>query len=80
MMTSMIFREQLHKQIDELPDDIVQQIANFTLFITAKKKITPSYVDWSDDEWQEFSLAQFFRDDEEDEVLYTREDAIKVYH
>lgn len=77
-MTSMTFREQLHKQIDELPDDIVQQIANFTLFITARGKITPSYVDWSDDEWQKFSLAQFFCED--DEVLYTREDAIKVYH
>ena len=85
-MSSIILRKQLYTQIDSLPDDIVRQIAEFTSFLVARKNKTPDYIDWSDSEWQTFSLEQFFREDDEDiqsqeeEVLYTREDAIKVYH
>lgn len=83
-MSNTILRKQLYTQIDSLPDDIVRQIAEFTSFLVAKKHKAPDYIDWSDSEWQTFSLEQFFREDDidsqEEEVLYTREDAIKVYH
>jgi len=45
-MTTVTIREQLYKQIDNLPDDVVEQIADFTLFVMARRQISPSYVDW----------------------------------
>ena len=77
-MTIITVREQLHQQIDNLPDDIVQQIADFALFVTVRRGISSAYVDWNNDQWQEFVLEQFFR--EEDEVEYSLQDAKEVYH
>jgi len=77
-MTTVAFREQLQKQIDTLPDDIVQQIADFTFFVMARREITPLYADWDNSQWQDFSLKQFFRED--DEVEYSLEDAQEIYH
>jgi hypothetical protein len=78
IMTTMTIREQLHKQIDSLPDDIVQQIADFALFMIARQRLSSTYVDWDSSQWQDFALGQFFR--EEDEVEYSLEDAQEVYH
>ena len=77
-MTTVTLREQLQKQIDTLPDDIVQQIADFTFFVMARRDIAPLYSDWTNKQWQDFSLMQFFRDD--DEVEYSLEDAQEIYH
>jgi hypothetical protein len=77
-MTNATVREQLCKQLDDLPDDVVEQVADFTLFLMARRQISPSYVDWKKDEWQEFALGQFFR--EEDEVEYSLQDAQEIYH
>jgi hypothetical protein len=77
-MTTMTVREQLHQQIDDLPDDVIQQIADFTLFVMARQKLSSAYVDWNDSQWQNFVLGQFFY--EEDEVEYSLEDAQEVYH
>jgi hypothetical protein len=77
-MTATISREQLHKQIDRLPDDMVQQVADFTLFVMARRNLSPLYADWTTNQWREFSLDQFFR--EEDEVEYALEDAQEIYH
>lgn len=77
-MTKITVREQLHQQIDNLPDEIVQQIADFALLVMARRGISSAYVDWNNDQWQEFVLEQFFR--EEDEVEYSLEDAQEVYH
>ena len=77
-MTTTPFREQLHKQIDQLPDDLVQQIADFTLFVMARRKIAPSYTEWGNKQWQEFVLEQLFKED--DEVEYTLKDAQEIYH
>jgi hypothetical protein len=77
-MTTVTFREQLHKQIDKLPDDVVQQIADFTAFMMARRKIDPLYADWHSSQWQDFSLEQFFRED--DEVEYTLKDAQEIYN
>lgn len=77
-MKSVTVREQLQRQIDTLPDEIVQQIADFTRFVMAKRDIAPVYADWTNQQWQNFSLAQFFRD--EDEVEYALEDAQEIYH
>ena len=77
-MATMVIREQLHKQIDSLPDDIVRQIADFSLFMMARWKQSSAYADWNSSQWQDFVLGQFFRD-EEDEVEYSLEDAQEVY-
>ena len=71
-------REQLHRQIDTLPDEVVQLLADFALFVMARRKIAPIVTDWGQNEWQEFSLEQFFRDD--DPVEYTLNDAKEIYH
>lgn len=70
-------REQLHQQIDQLPDRVVDQIANFIQLVATKQNNIPEYANWKNKAWQEFSLQQFFRD--EDEVEYTLEDAQEVY-
>ena len=77
-MTIGTIREQLYRQIESLPDDVVEQIADFTLFVMARRKIAPSYVDWDSHQWQDFALEQLFRED--DEVEYSLEDAQEVYH
>jgi hypothetical protein len=76
-------RERLHKQIDRLPDELVEQVADFALFLLAKQKAAPFYEDWSDPEWQDFALQQFFREEEDaeqGEAEYTLRDAREVYH
>ena len=77
-MTSVAIRKQLQQQIDTLPDDIVQQIADFTFFVMARRDIAPLFADWTTQQWQTFSLEQLFRED--DEVEYALEDAQKIYH
>ena len=77
-MTHTTIREQLCKQIDNLPDDVVEQVADFTLFLMARRQIAPNYADWKNDEWQGFVLGQLFR--EEDEVEYSLKDAQEIYN
>lgn len=73
----MTLKEKLNEQINNLPDEIVQQIADYTLFIMARRNIRPLYDEWTKSEWQDFSLSQFFRED--DEVSYSIKDAKEVY-
>jgi hypothetical protein len=77
-MKTILPRDQLHRQIDLLPDDLIEQIADFALFLLAKRKAAPPYEEWSEQQWQNFSLEQFFRED--DDVTYTIADAKEVYH
>ncbi|MFM7437031.1 MAG: hypothetical protein ACKO2V_00245 [Snowella sp.] len=74
---SVTSREQLHQQIDQLPDHIVEQIANFTSSIITQQSNMPEYSNWEDKDWQEFSLQIFFNDDEE--IEYSLEDAQEIY-
>lgn len=76
-MKATSVREQLREQIDHLPDGLVQQVADFAVFLMARRKITPLYDEWNDRRWQEMALEHLFR--EEDEVTYTLEDAREVY-
>lgn len=76
-MTRANVREQLHQQIDRLPDDLVEQIADFTLFVMARRQVAPNYADWDQRQWQEFALQQILRED--DEAEYSLEDAQEVY-
>ena len=75
-MKTTLIRNQLHQQIDRLPDDLVEQISDFALFLLEKRKSAPHYEDWDERQWQNFSLEQFFRED--DDVTYTLEDAKDV--
>lgn len=76
-MTTLMTREQLHRQIEDLPDDLVEQISNFVQFIMNKRVASPGHADWGDALWQEFVLEQFFS--EEDKVHYTLHDAKEIY-
>jgi len=76
-MSEAQVREQLHKRIDALPDDLVEQIADFTLFVMARKQTPLSYEEWTLHQWQDFALEQFFR--EEEDVEYLLADAQEVY-
>ena len=69
-------REKLHQQIDNLPDSIIQLIDKFTQTLIAKQEAS-GYCDWESGQWQEFSLAEFFSED--DEIEYFLEDAREVY-
>jgi hypothetical protein len=73
----MTNREILHTQIDTLPDDVVEQIADFTLFVMARRQFRLPYAEWNHRDWNEFALEQLFRDD--DEVEYTLKDAQEIY-
>ena len=77
-MSNATTREQLCKQIDNLPDDLVEQVADFTLFLMARRHISPGYADWKSNEWQDFALGQLFRKD--DEVEYSLKDAQEIYN
>ena len=76
-MNTLQIRQQLHQRIDNLPDDAIEEIADFTLFIMAKKQMPPLYEEWTTLQWQDFVLAQFFR--EEDDVEYSLADAQEIY-
>jgi hypothetical protein len=72
-MTTPNIREQLHRQIDNLPDDIVEQVADFTQFVIARRRVARTYADWDPSRWHEFALQQLFSED--DEADYSLEDA-----
>jgi hypothetical protein len=76
-MTTPTLRERLRQQINDLPDDVVEQIADFTLFLMTKRQLTSNYIEWDDSQWQEFALEQLFSDD--DEIEYCLEDAQEIY-
>lgn len=76
-MATTTMREQLYRQLDKLPDDVVAQIAEFTLFVMARKQIAANYAQWSQGQWESFALEQLFRED--DEVTYALDDAEEIY-
>lgn len=78
-MNSSVLRDRLHKEIDQLPDEIVEQIADFTLFLMRQHNVAPLHDDWKQGEWQNFAWAQFFKENE-DNVEYTIKDAKEIYH
>jgi hypothetical protein len=66
VVESSLLRQELHEQINELPDDIVREIADFMAFVLARQRMVPQYADWTDADWQQFTLNQFFRDTDTD--------------
>ncbi len=77
-MNIKVLRTQLQEQIRHLPDNVVEQIADFAFFVMSRRGIEPLYQDWDDQLWQGFALSQFFAED--DDVEYTLEDAQEIYH
>ncbi len=69
-MTTAALREQLRQQVDVLPDEIIVELADFTAFVLARRKIPAQYADWDRMKWQEFALGQFLRATDDD-VEYT---------
>jgi hypothetical protein len=76
-MTANTLKKQLQHQLDLLPDDILIEIADFTAFILARRKMPLLYQEWTEQHWQAFALQQFLR--ESSDVEYTLEDAEEVY-
>ena len=76
-MTTTTLREQLRRQLDALPDDVLVEIADFAAFVLARRRSSAPYADWSEREWQKFALGQFLR--ESDDVEVTLADAEEVY-
>ncbi len=77
MMATNLLRQQLQRQIEHLPDDVLQEVADFMAFVLARRRYGVTIDDWDDETWQRMALEQFFR--EEDEVEYSLEDAVEVY-
>ena len=71
-------REELHQQIDRLPDHIVEKIATFTQLISTEPNNISEYTNWQDEDWQKFSLEQLFKDSD-DEIEYSLTDAQEIY-
>ena len=76
-MAANTIREQLRRQLDLLPDDVVAEIADFAAFILARRQGRLAYTDWTESEWQKFAMGQLLR--ESDEIEYTLDDALEVY-
>lgn len=77
-MSVMALRELLQQQIAKAPDELLPEISDFVAFITTRRQGV-TYVDWSAEEWRDFTLAQFMRDTDDD-VEYSLEDAKEVFH
>jgi hypothetical protein len=76
-MASHSVREQLRRQLDLLPDDVIVEIADFAAFVLARRQGKLIYADWTDSEWQQLAAGQLLR--EADDVEYTLDDAQEVY-
>ena len=74
---SATIREKLHQHIDQLPDHLVEKIANFTQLIATEVDNISEYSNWQNEDWQKFSLEQFFK--EGDEIEYSLADAQEIY-
>jgi len=77
-MSAMALRELLQQQIATAPDELLPEISDFIAFVTTRRQGV-IYVDWSVEEWRDFTLAQFMRDTDDD-VDYSFEDAKEVFH
>jgi hypothetical protein len=69
-------RDELRRQLDFLPDDMLQEVADFVAFILARRGKL-DYENWTEQEWQSFSATQFLK--EADDVEYSLDDAEEVY-
>jgi len=74
-MSTSRLRKQVQQQIESLPEDVLQEVADFMAFVLARRGYEGEIDDWDDASWQQMALEQFFREDEA--VEYTIEDAIE---
>lgn len=73
-MNTIDLRERLYQQLEELPDDIVDEIADFTAFVAARRRMPATYLEWTDHQWGRMMLGQFLRDTDDD-IEYTIDDS-----
>ena len=76
-MTAHSLRKQIQQQIEELPEDLLREVADFMAFIVARHRYEDEIADWDEETWQQMALEQFFR--ESSDVEYTLDDAVEVY-
>jgi hypothetical protein len=77
-MNSVLLREQLHQQVEQLPEELLPEIAEFVLFKLARYARPPRYTGWSEHEWQDFAIDHLLRETADD-VEYSLDDAEVVY-
>jgi hypothetical protein len=78
-MSTTSLREQLHQAVERLPDELLQEIADFMVFVLLRRQQGGSYLEWDDMQWQAFSLEQFLRETDDD-IQYSLNDAEEIYH
>ncbi len=75
-MDTSALRTHLHEQVEQFPPDVLIEIADFAAFVVRRRE--SGVAEWGDEQWQAFTLEQFFRDTDED-VEYSLNDAQEVY-
>ena len=78
-MTVQSLRSLLHNQVDEWPEDILEEVIDFAAFVLARRRFGASFAEWTEQDWQQFTLDQLFRDGD-GEVQYSLHDAQEIYH
>jgi hypothetical protein len=78
-MSTTLLREQLHQAVERLPDELLQEMADFMAFALQRRQQAGLYLDWDDKQWQAFSLEQFLRETD-DNIEYSLTDAEEIYH
>jgi len=71
-------REELRQQVEILPEDLIQEVADFAAFLLLRRQKTINYQEWNEANWQQFTLQHFFRDTEND-VAYSLANAKEIY-
>ncbi len=75
LMTISRLRKQVQQQIESLPEDVLQEVADFMTFLLDRRRHEGEMTSWDEDAWQQMALEQLFR--EEEDVEYTIEDAVE---
>lgn len=79
-MNTASLRKTLHQRIDVMPDFMVHRLATVIDIFTSRFANDAEIVDWTEEEWQSFAMKQFFRDEDDDPVVYTLNDAQEIYN
>ena len=77
-MSTITIRETLHRQLELLPDELIQEIADFTAFILVKRRQPLAYAEWQQGSWSNFALQNMLRETDND-VEYSLADAQEIY-
>jgi hypothetical protein len=79
IVNTPVIREQLRQQIERVPDELLQEIADFISFVLMRRQKVASYTDWEQNQWDALAIGQLFRETNDD-IEYLLDDAKEVFH